>query len=429
MKHEIKKLEKSAVEVTMTWDASEFGALEKEVVSDIQKKVEIPGFRKGHAPIDQIEKKFSQEIKEEITDKLIKKDFMNVVKGEELKPISPLYNAKAEKKDGGFEIIASVDVFPEFELGQYKELEIEKSEFEMTEEKLNEAISELLKSKASLEECEEGYKAEVGDTLDIAFEGFVDGVPFEGGKSESHKLKLGSHTFIDTFEDQLVGYTKGQEGEVNVTFPKEYHAENLAGKPALFKVKINAIQKLKTPELTEEFAKELKYENLEDLKSKLREETQKKGNEELNKEFREKTLKKVLELTEIEIPKSLVAQEVDARINQFAQQLKSQGMELDQYLKMVGSSMEGIYEQLNPMSENKVKMDLILDKIVQVEKIEVTDEELDQRTKDFAASYGMTYEALQEELNKNKKMGDFKENMKSDIAMGKAIDFIVESTK
>lgn len=429
MKHEIKKLEKSALEITMTWNKEEFAPIEKQVITEIQKNVEVPGFRKGHAPIDQIETKFAKEITEEITDKLIKSDFMNVVKEAELKPISPLYNAKTEKKDGGFEIVASIDVFPEFELGQYKDLEVEKTEFQMTDEKLEEAIKELLKSKAKLEDCEEGYKAAMGDTLDLAFEGSVDGVAFEGGKADSHTLELGSHSFIDTFEDQLVGYTVGQEGEVNVTFPTEYHVDTLAGKPALFKVKINAIKKLTTPELTDDLAKELKYENVEDLKAKLKEETEKKGKEAVEVEFKGRLLQKVMELTEVEIPKSLVMQEVDAKINQFAQQLKSQGMEFEQYLKMTGSTMESIYDQLAPMSENKVKMDLILDRIAQVEKLEATEEELVEKAKEFAASYGMTYEALQDELNKNKKMEDFKGSIKADLVINKAMDFLVANVK
>ncbi|MDP0488456.1 MAG: trigger factor [Fusobacterium sp. JB019] len=429
MKHEIKKLEKSALEITMTWDKEEFAPVEKQVLAEIQKNVEVPGFRKGHAPIDQIESKFEKEIKEEITDKLIKTDFVNVIKEEELKPISPLYNAKADKKDGGFEITASIDVFPEFTLGQYKDLEIEKTEFEMSDDKLEAAIAELLKGKAKLEECEEGHKAEMGDTMDLAFEGFVDGVAFEGGKADSHTLELGSHSFIDTFEDQLVGYTVGQEGEVNVTFPEQYHAENLAGKPALFKVKVNAIKKLATPELNDELAKELKYENVEDLKAKLGEETEKKGKEAAEVEFKGRVLQKVMELTEVEVPKSLVMQEVDAKINQFAQQLKSQGMEFEQYLKMTGSTMESIYDQLAPMSENKVKMDLVLDRIAQEEKIEVTEEELTEKAKEFAASYGMTFEDLEAELNKNKKMDEFKGSIKADLVINKAMDFLVANVK
>lgn len=429
MKHEIKKLEKSALEITMTWNKEEFAPIEKQVLAEIQKTVEVPGFRKGHAPIDQIEGKFKKEINEEITDKLIKSDFMNIVKESDLKPISPLYNTKTAKKDGGFEIVATIDVFPEFELGQYKDLEIEKTEFEMTEDKFEAALKELLKSKAKLEDCEEGYKAVMGDTLDLAFEGSVDGVAFEGGKADSHTLELGSHSFIDTFEEQLCGYTVGQEGEVTVTFPTEYHVETLAGKPALFKVKINAIKKLTSSELNDELAKELKYEDVEDLKAKLREETEKKGKESVKVEFKGRLLQKVMELTEVEIPKSLVMQEVDAKINQFAQQLKSQGMEFEQYLKMTGSTMESIYDQLAPMSENKVKMDLVLDRIAQVEKLEATEEELVEKAKEFATSYGMTYEALQADLNKNKKMDDFKGSIKADLVINKAMDFLVANVK
>lgn len=429
MKHEIKKLEKSAVEVVMTLSKEEYSPLRKEILNNAQKTVEIPGFRKGHAPIDQIEAKYAEGIKEELTDKVLKKYFAEVVKAEELKPVSPMYNVNVKMEEEAFEVTFSVDVFPEVTLGEYKGIEIEKTTFEMTEDKLNEEIERMLTAKAELKDAEEGHKAEMGDTVDLAFEGFVDGVPFEGGKADSHLLKLGSKMFIDTFEEQLVGYTVGQEGEINVTFPAEYHAANLAGKPATFKVKINAIKLLNKPELTEEFAKENGFESVEDLKAKKSEEVAKRGEENAKNENRGKMLRKITEASTVEVPQSLVIREVEAKLADLEQQLMMQGMDLNGYLKMTGMTMDTIYTQLAPMSENKVKMDLILDKIATEEKLEVSEEEIAEKTAEVAKMYGMTPEILKEELDKTKKYDSFVNSLKTDLLMSKAIELIEANVK
>ena len=356
MKHEIKKLEKSAVEIVISLTKEEAAPLKKEILSNAQKTAEVPGFRKGHAPLDQIEAKYADGIKEELTDRVLKQYYPEVIKAEELKPVSPVYNVTA-KEEEGFAVTFTVDVFPEVTLGEYKGVEIEKTVFEMTEDKLNEEIERMLNAKAELKDAEEGYKAQMGDTVDLAFEGFVDGVAFEGGKADSHQLKLGSKMFIDTFEDQLVGYTVGQEGEVNVTFPAEYHAANLAGKPAVFKVKINSIKVENKPELNDEFAKANGFESVEDMKNKKREEVAKRGEENAKHENRGKMLRKVADASTVEIPQSLIIREVEGRLAELEQQLSMQGMNLEQYFKMTGMTMDTVFAQLAPMSENKVKLD------------------------------------------------------------------------
>ncbi len=379
MKHEIKKLEKSAVEIVISLTKEEAAPLKKEILSNAQKTAEIPGFRKGHAPLDQIEAKYADGIKEELTDRVLKQYYPEVIKAEELKPVSPVYNVTA-KEEEGFAVTFTVDVFPEVTLGEYKGVEIEKTVFEMTEDKLNEEIERMLNAKAELKDAEEGYKAQMGDTVDLAFEGFVDGVAFEGGKADSHQLKLGSKMFIDTFEDQLVGYTVGQEGEVNVTFPAEYHAANLAGKPAVFKVKINSIKVENKPELNDEFAKANGFESVEDMKNKKREEVAKRGEENAKHENRGKMLRKIADASVVEIPQSLIIREVEGRLAELEQQLSMQGMNLEQYFKMTGMTMDTVFAQLAPMSENKVKLDLILDKIAADEKLEVSEEEIKAKT-------------------------------------------------
>lgn len=428
MKHEIKKLEKSAVEIVISLTKEETAPLKKEILSNAQKTAEIPGFRKGHAPLDQIEAKYADGIKEELTDRVLKQYYPEVIKAEELKPVSPVYNVTA-KEEEGFAVTFTVDVFPEVTLGEYKGVEIEKTVFEMTEDKLNEEIERMLNAKAELKDAEEGYKAQMGDTVDLAFEGFVDGVAFEGGKADSHQLKLGSKMFIDTFEDQLVGYTVGQEGEVNVTFPAEYHAANLAGKPAIFKVKINSIKVENKPELNDEFAKANGFESVEDMKNKKREEVAKRGEENAKHENRGKMLRKIADASVVEIPQSLIIREVEGRLAELEQQLSMQGMNLEQYFKMTGMTMDTVFAQLAPMSENKVKLDLILDKIAADEKLEVSEEEIKAKTEDVAKMYGMTPETLKEELDKTKRYNEFLNSLKMDLLMSKAIEFIEANAK
>ena len=214
MKHELKKIEHSAVEIKVTLTAEELSPIKSEVIKTLATKVEVPGFRKGHAPLNKVEATFADAIKEEVVESVLKANFEKIVAEEKITPVSFIYDLVADMKDT-LEMTFKVDVYPEVTLGEYKGLEVEKESFQMTDDLLNKEIENMLNTKSKLEDAPEGHKAEVGNTVDLAFEGFVDGVPFEGGKADSHQLKLGSKMFIDTFEDQLVGYTVGQEGEVD----------------------------------------------------------------------------------------------------------------------------------------------------------------------------------------------------------------------
>ena len=428
MKHEIKNLEHSAVEIKICLTGEELSPLKTEVLTAVAAKAEVPGFRKGKAPLDKVEAQFKDAVKEELTEKVLQKYYEEVVKEGNITPISYIHNVKVEMNEN-YELTFQVDVYPTVELGEYKGLEVEKETFEMTEEKLNKEIEIMVNSKSKLVDTEAGHKAVMGDTVDLAFEGFVDGVPFEGGKADSHVLKLGSKMFIDTFEDQLVGYEAGQEGEVNVTFPEQYHAANLAGKPAVFKVKVKAIKFDKTPEFNDEFAKTLGFENVEDMRVKTRETVEARETERAKNQYRGELLKKVVEGTEIEIPRSLVYREVEGRLAELEQQLMAQGMDLKSYLAMTGMTQEAVFNQLVPMSESKVKMDIILDKIAEIEKIEASEEEFTAKMEEIAKMYGMTAEALKEELVKNKNFENFEINVKNEIILNKAIDFIVANAK
>lgn len=428
MKHELKKIEHSAVEIKVTLTAEELSPIKSEVVKTLATKVEVPGFRKGHAPLNKVEAAFADAIKEEVVESVLKANFEKIVAEEKIAPVSFIYDLVADMKDT-LELTFKVDVYPEVTLGEYKGLEVEKESFQMTDDLLNKEIENMLNAKSKLEDAPEGHKAEMGNTVDLAFEGFVDGVPFEGGKADSHQLKLGSKMFIDTFEDQLVGYTVGQEGEVNVTFPAEYHAEALAGKPATFKVKINSIKTLAKPELTEEFAKEAGFESVEDLKAKKTAEITAREEARIQNNFVGKLIQKVVANSKVDVPKSMVVREVENRMAEMNQQLAMQGMDLDQYLKMTGMTKEQAFNQIAPMAHNKVQVDLVLEAIAKAENLEVTAEELNSKVEEIAKMYGMTKEQLEAELNKNSNLDEFNHSLKTESLAQKAVEVIVNNAK
>ncbi|MHA4988743.1 trigger factor [Cetobacterium somerae] len=428
MKHELKKIEHSAVEITLTLTAEELSPIKSEVIKTLATKVEVPGFRKGHAPLNKVEAAFADAIKEEVVDSVLKANFEKIVAEEKIAPVSFIYDLVANMKDS-LEITFKVDVYPEITLGEYKGLEVEKETFQMTDDLLDKEIENMLNAKSKLEDAPEGHKAEMGNTVDLAFEGFIDGVPFEGGKADSHQLKLGSKMFIDTFEDQLVGYTVGQEGEINVTFPAEYHAEALAGKPATFKVKINSIKTLAKPELTEEFAKEAGFESVEDLKAKKTAEITAREEARVQNNFVGKLIQKVVADSKVDVPKSMVVREVENRMAEMNQQLAMQGMDLDQYLKMTGMTKEQAFNQIAPMAHNKVQVDLVLEAIAKAENLEVTAEELNTKIEEIAKMYGMTKEQLEAELNKNSNLDEFNHSLKTESLAQKAVEVIVNNAK
>ena len=429
MKYEVKKLEKSAVEVKLFLAAGEVSPIVDKVVKHIAESAEVPGFRKGHAPKEAIIANYKEHVNEDVASAVINENFPEVVEKENLQPISYVRIKEIELKD---DLVVTFDiaVYPEFTLGNYKGLEVEKKTFEMTDERLNQELESLVNSQTKLEEVADAeYQAALGDTVDLAFEGFIDGVPFPGGKADSHPLELGSKSFIDTFEDQLVGYKKGQEGEINVKFPEEYHAPEYAGKPATFKVKINAIKKLVKPELNDELAKTLGYESVADLKTKLSEDVVKRENNRIENEYVTALLDKVQEGTTVEVPVSLVQAEIENRMREFEYQLSMQGFKMDDYLKMMGGNRDLFAAQMAPAAEKKVKNDLILDKIAKENKFETTDAELTARMEEVAKMYGMEVPAMEEELKKHNNLENFKASLRYDIVMKKAIDEIVKNAK
>ena len=429
MNYEVKKLEKSAVEVKLHLTAEEVKPIVDKVLAHVGEHAEVAGFRKGHAPKEALMANYKDHIESDVANDAINANFPEIVDKEKLEPVSYVRLKEINLKDD-LNLTFDIDVYPQFELGNYKGLEAEKKSFEMTDDLLNEELEIMVRNHAKLEEVEDpAYKAQLDDTVDLAFEGFMDGVPFLGGKAESHLLKLGSKSFIDNFEEQLVGYTKGQEGEITVKFPEEYHAPELAGKPAQFKVKINAIKKLRQPELNDEFAKELGYASLDELKVKTKEETIKRENDRIENEYVSALLDKLMETTTIDVPVSMVQAEIQNRLKELEYQLSMQGFKMDDYLKMMGGNVETFAAQLAPAAEKKVKIDLILDRIAKDNNFEATDAELNERLEEVAKMYGMDVPTLEEELKKNNNLDNFKASVKYDIVMKKAIDEVVKNAK
>ncbi len=429
MKHLVTRKENSAVEVKLTLTKEKVSPIKETILKTLATKVEVPGFRKGHAPLDKVEANFPDAVKEELVDSILKANYETVLSAENINPVSYIYNVKAEKVNDEFELTFMVDEFPAIKLAEYKGLTVEKRVIEFKEETLTTEIDALLNRKSSLVDAEEGYKAVMGDTVDLAFDGYIDGVAFDGGKSDSHQLKLGSHMFIDNFEEQLVGYTVGQEGEVNVTFPAEYGHAPLAGKPAVFKVKINAIKKTVTPELNDETAKELGFESVEDLKAKKKEEIIAREESIVKNEATAKLINMISDATEIAIPNSMIMREVENKVKEMEQHLSMQGANMEMYLKMIGKTFEDMVKEMRPMCQSKVKADLILEEIAKVEKLTVTEEEMEAKMAEIAKMYGMDSVKLVEELNKHNNLESFKQNLNVDITLEKAVDFILANTK
>ncbi|WP_022819714.1 trigger factor [Fusobacterium russii] len=429
MKYEVKRLEKSAVEVKIFLEKDELNPILDKILKKISENTEIPGFRKGKAPREAIINAHKEQISEEVAGEAINSNFIEIIEKEKIEPVSYVRIKNIDLKDT-LEVTFDIDIYPEFEITNYKGLQVEKKTFEMTDERLNTEIEALLNTHSKLEEVTEAtYKAELGDTVDLAFEGFMDGVAFDGGKAESHLLKLGSKSFIDTFEDQLVGYVKGQEGEITVKFPEEYHSAELAGKPAVFKVKINAIKKLVKPELNEDFAKTLSYESVEDLKTKKSEEITKREKDLIENEYTGKLLEEIAKNTTIGIPTSMINAEIDHRMRELEYQLSAQGFKVDDYLKMMGGNREMFATQMLPSAEMKVKTDLILAKIAKLENIEVSQEEVASKMEEVAKMYGMDVPKLETELKKYNNLENFKASLHTDIMMKKAIDVVVNNAK
>ncbi|WP_077618986.1 trigger factor [Bacillus sinesaloumensis] len=419
------KLEGNQGVLTVEVDAETFNNGLDEAFKKVVKQVNVPGFRKGKMPRGMFEKRFGVEsLYQDALDIVLPDAYENAIKETGIEPVDrPEVDVEQIEKGQNLIFTAKVTVKPEVKLGEYKGLEVEKLDDTVTDEDVDAEIKQLQERNAELVVKEEGT-VENGDTVVIDFEGFVDGEAFEGGKAENHTLEIGSGSFIPGFEEQLVGVAAGAEKDVEVTFPEEYHAENLAGKPATFKVKVHEIKAKELPELDDEFAKDVddEVETLEELKAKTRtrlEETKKRDAE---NSLKDTLIEKASENAEIDIPEAMVNTELDRMVREFEQRLQMQGMNLELYFQFSGQDENALREQMKEDAGKRVRVNLTLEAIAKVENIEVTEEEINAELENMSGMYGVSVEELKQMLGDVNGIGE-------DLKIRKAIDFLVENSK
>ncbi|MGG1632370.1 trigger factor [Rossellomorea sp. NRS-1567] len=391
----------------------------------VVKQVNVPGFRKGKMPRGMFEKRFGVEsLYQDALDFILPEAYAKAIEETGIDPIDrPEIDVEQMEKGKDLIFTATVQVKPEVKLGEYKGLEVEKMETEVTAEDVEAELTSLQEKQAELAVKEEG-KAEEGDTVTMDFEGFVDGEAFEGGQAENYSLELGTGQFIPGFEEQLIGVAPGEEKEVEVNFPEEYHAAELAGKPATFKVKVHEIKAKELPALDDEFAKDAdeEVETLAELKEKIEKRLQESKKNEAETAVRETLVNKASENAEVEIPEVMVTAEVDRMMQEFEQRLQMQGMNLDLYFQFSGQSEEDLKGQMKEDAGKRVRTNLTLEAIAAAENLEVTDEEADQEVNKMAEQYNMSADNIKQAL------GGL-DTLKADLKVRKAVEFLVENSK
>jgi trigger factor len=421
----VKKLSETVYEVSVTRNGEELKHLKEHVLVHF-KDAKVDGFRKGHVPADVLEKKFKKEIEGEILNHIISEEYRKAVEENNLSPIADIKLEKYENNEDNVEVVFTIPVLPEINLGDYKSVKVEKEALDVNDEKVNAEIEIMRSNAGKLKEVADDEAAKDKDVANINFEGFIDGEAFDGGKAEGFDLTLGSKSFIDTFEDQIIGHKKGDEFDVNVTFPEEYHAESLKGKPAVFKVKVNSIKRKEEAELNEDLAKELGYDSVEDLKAKTKENLIKREETRIENEYRGKVVDAVVDTVNFEIPEAVVEREIQFQINRFAQQLQMQGMSLNQYFEMTGQDIEKMRESIKESAEKSVKRDLVLTEIAKAENVQATEEEVNAELDRTALMYGMDREGLIAEVRKSGNYARFIDEIKYQIINRKTVDLLAK---
>lgn len=417
----VEKQEKSIVELVIEVSGEEFEAAIEKVYKKQRSKISVPGFRKGKAPRKIIEGMYGSGVfYEDAINEIYPEAYSQAVEQEKLDVVAwPQVEIQEVGKDG-FTFKAKVTVRPEVKLGEYKGLTAEREEVTVTDEDLDNELKPYINRATRAVTVER--EAKLGDTVVIDFEGFKDDVAFEGGKAEGFSLELGSGTFIPGFEDQLVGTKAGDEKDLNVTFPEDYQAEELAGAPVVFKVKVHEVKEKQLPTVDDEFAKDVsEFETLADLKKDLGDKLKTRREDAAQHAFENALIEQVVENMEVEIPEAMVDAEAEKLVNNYAQRVTSQGIPFDQYLAMMGMTMEQMKEQAKESALKQVQSDLALGAIVDAEKIEVTDEEVEAEIKRLAEQYNMTEEQLKKVL--------IVEDLKRDLCRQKAAHVVFDSAK
>ncbi|OAS84900.1 MULTISPECIES: trigger factor [Metabacillus] len=420
------KLEGNDGVLTVEVSAEDFTKALDEAFKKVVKQVSIPGFRKGKIPRGMFEQRFGVEsLYQDALDIILPTAYPNAVDEAGIEPVDrPEIDVEQVEKGKSLIFTAKVTVKPEVKLGEYKGLEVEKLDDTVTDEDVENELKQLQERQAELAVKEEGA-IENGDTAVLDFDGYVDGEAFEGGAAENYSLEIGSGSFIPGFEEQLIGLEAGAEKDVEVTFPEEYHAENLAGKQAVFKVKIHEIKAKELPALDDEFAKDVneEVETLEELRAQTRTRLEEAKKTEAENQLRDTLVEKAAESVEVDIPNALIENEISRMMQEFEQRLQMQGMNLDLYFQFSGQDEEALKAQMKVDAEKRVKYNLTLEAIVKAENIEVSDEDVEAELSKMAEMYNMPIENIKQAL------GGSAEGLKEDLKVRKAIDFLVENSK
>ena len=394
MKAELVKKEGNKVTLKITVDNNKFEEAVNKAYNKTKGKYNIPGFRKGKAPKVVIETQYGKGVfYNDAIDMLFPEVYPEAIKELNIDPIDrPDLDIEEISKDNGLVMVVNVEVKPEFELGAYKGIEISKVDNTVSEEDVEARLNEMVNRNARLTSVED-KALENGDTAVIDFEGFKNGVAFEGGKGENYNLVIGSNTFIPGFEDQLVGKKAGEEVEVNVTFPETYHAENLAGKPVVFNVKVNDVKVKEVPALDDEFAKDTtEFETLAELRADVKAKLEEQAKNAADAEMRNALVEKVSANTEVEVPEAMVQHQIDNMLMELNYQLQYQGLNLEQLLQMTGRGLDELREERRADAERLVKSSLVLEAIAEKENVEANDADVDDELEKMAAMYNMEVE-------------------------------------
>ncbi|MCP2240894.1 trigger factor [Thermoanaerobacterium thermosaccharolyticum] len=426
MSSNLKKIENSVATIELNIPKEKF---EEGLNFSYKKNVgrfNVPGFRRGKAPRIIIERYYGEGVLyEDAIEHLFPDAYQEAIDSLKIEPIdSPSIDILQIGKGKDLIIEAVVPVMPDVELGQYKGIEVKKVEYNVKDEDVENRLEQMRQRNARVVPVED-RAAQMGDIVDISFEGFIDGKPFEGGKSDNYSLELGSKTFIPGFEEQIVGHNINEEFDVNVKFPEDYRVEELKGKDAVFKVKLLSIKYKELPELNDDFAKDVsEFDTLDELKEDIKRELKEQYDRSAEEEMKENAVKAVVANSKVDIPEVMIDRQIDISLRDLDYNLRYQGLDLDKYLEITGKSKDDLREEMHDDAALRVKTQLVVDKIGKVENITATDEEVENRLNEMARNYNVNVEDLKKELNESQI-----NNIKDDIVYFKTIDFIFENSK
>ena len=426
MSLQVENLEKNMAKLTIEVPAEEFDAAIKNAYNKNKNKFSIPGFRKGKAPLAMLEKMYGAGIfYEDAANEVIDASYPKAAEESKEEIVStPEIKVTQIEKGKAFIYEATVALKPEVTLGEYKGVEVKKAEAVVTDEDVENELTAARKKNGRLIDVEDGA-IEDGDNTIIDFTGYIDDKTFDGGAGTDYPLVIGSHSFIEGFEDQLIGKKKGETCDVNVTFPAEYHADELAGKPAKFVVTIKEVKRNELPELNDEFASEVSdFDTLDEYKADIRKKLQEKKEQDAKVENENNVIEKVVENAQMELPQPMVDTQAREMVENYARRLQSQGLNINDYMKYTGMTPEKLMEQMRPEAEKRIKTRLVLEKVVEVENVEVSDEKLDEQINEIAASYKLEGAKLKEMMGEREK-----EQIREDLKVQAAIDLLVEQAK